>query len=148
LDTACVDHGCKGSRGEYSTCWYGGRYIGKHVRALIIHTGEQPNGRFALHSCDNKRCINPEHLRWGTHSDNMKDAVERGRHANNLRNFAQTENRKRGAEQRAARWTELQVLTMRACYAAGETQTSIAGRFGCRQSDVSRIVRKEYWKHI
>ena len=33
-----------------------------------------------LHSCDNKKCINPEHLRQGTHEDNMKDVVARRRH--------------------------------------------------------------------
>lgn len=42
------------------------------------------NGRFpekdTCHSCDNRRCINPAHLRAGTRSDNMRECVERGRH--------------------------------------------------------------------
>lgn len=39
---------------------------------------------FALHSCDNGMCVNPSHLRWGTQSENIMDAVRRGRHVNNL----------------------------------------------------------------
>lgn len=33
-----------------------------------------------LHECDNPRCCNPEHLKVGTMSQNMKDCVARGRH--------------------------------------------------------------------
>lgn len=32
----------------------------------------------AMHSCDNKRCINPEHLQLGTQSQNVLDAHSRG----------------------------------------------------------------------
>ncbi len=34
---------------------------------------------YALHSCDNSRCLNPAHLRWGTHAENMQDALDRER---------------------------------------------------------------------
>jgi hypothetical protein len=47
--------------------------------ALVIHTGEDRLDRMALHTCDNPRCCNPHHLYWGTHTDNMRDKVRRGR---------------------------------------------------------------------
>jgi hypothetical protein len=33
----------------------------------------------ALHTCDNKMCVNPDHLYAGDHSQNMRDAYARGR---------------------------------------------------------------------
>ena len=47
---------------------------------LELFTGEPPNNRQALHSCDNHICCNPHHLRGGSHQDNMNDMKERERH--------------------------------------------------------------------
>lgn len=53
-----------------------------HQVALFITTGPAPDGKpFACHSCDNPPCCNPQHLFWGSNSDNQQDAVSKGRHA-------------------------------------------------------------------
>jgi len=38
-----------------------------------------------MHICDNRKCINPKHLKLGTRSDNMKDCVSKGRHVSPMR---------------------------------------------------------------
>ena len=43
--------------------------------------GEWPDGLEMLHSCDNRRCINPDHVRPGTKEENGGEMAERDRSA-------------------------------------------------------------------
>lgn len=51
-----------------------------HRISYHIFTGKKPSSNLEIcHHCDRKGCFNPEHLFEGTHSDNMKDAIKKGR---------------------------------------------------------------------
>lgn len=52
--------------------------INSHRLAAILSFGPPTNGQYVLHSCDNRLCCNPSHLRYGTQRENMKDSIERG----------------------------------------------------------------------
>lgn len=52
-----------------------------HRISYRIFVGDIPSGMFLLHSCDNPGCVNPNHLRPGTNSENVQDMISRGRNS-------------------------------------------------------------------
>lgn len=61
----------------------------KRSKMLLAHrvsyqlaNGDLTDVDFVLHSCDNPQCVNPAHLRKGTQSENIKEAIEKGRKFN------------------------------------------------------------------
>lgn len=78
--TACIDHGRGGDKQGYAQT-HGTRLHRKVYAAKMGLTLEQIKGVTVRHTCDNTRCINPDHLIGGTMLDNARDRVERGRSA-------------------------------------------------------------------
>lgn len=58
-----------------------GRIEKAHRVSYIAFVGEIEDGNMILHSCDNRACVNPAHLRQGNQSENMKDMWDRNRRA-------------------------------------------------------------------
>ena len=50
-----------------------------HRASWILHYGKIPDGKYVLHTCDNRICSNPKHLYLGTSIDNNRDLLLRNR---------------------------------------------------------------------
>ena len=68
--------------GNYPIIKRAGKGQVAHRRVWEELIGPIPTGRVLMHSCDNRRCVNPDHLRIGTQSENMLDMHAKGRAGN------------------------------------------------------------------
>ncbi len=69
--------GCMHPRG-YGKFWMDGAVILAHRAALAIYRSPAPDDLLVCHRCNNKQCVNPDHLYVGTLSDNAKQAYRDG----------------------------------------------------------------------
>jgi hypothetical protein len=123
----------------YGRIKIGGRLVMAHRAAYEAFRGPIRDELLACHSCDNRLCCNPWHIFPGTDSDNMRDAVGKGR---------ARQPDLRGTRHPKARLTDEDVRTIRACVAAGQPQHSVAHSFGISQSMVSLINLGRKWSHV
>lgn len=79
LESGCWEFSGRRSSSGYGSIDHGGREWVASRAAYTVWVGEIPDGLEVLHSCDYRPCINPEHLRVGTHAENMADMVDKGR---------------------------------------------------------------------
>lgn len=64
---------------DYGIFGVNGKLKRVHRISWILVNGAIPDGLDILHKCDNRRCLNPDHLFIGTHQDNMTDKSEKYR---------------------------------------------------------------------
>jgi len=91
--TKQLENGCWSWSGSFFSSGYAQFWQGKKARKASrvsweLFRGEIPVGLYVLHRCDNKECVNPDHLHLGDHSQNMREASERGRHHSGPRHYA------------------------------------------------------------
>jgi len=110
-------------------------WIYAHIYSFLLHGGKLEDGQLVRHTCDNPICSNPRHLIAGTHLDNHRDAMARGRHAFGDRSGqAKINNRK--------------ARLVIECLLKKEPRKSISRRLRVSIDTVHRIARKEHWKHV
>lgn len=123
---------------QYGRMCVHGVTIAAHRASWMAHRGAIPEGMLVCHKCDTPLCVNPEHLFLGTHKDNTRDMVEKGRDE-------PTKATRRGQGSNFAKLTPDQVLSIRA---DDRVQRMIANDYGISQPCVSLIKRFKNWSSL
>lgn len=105
-----------------------------HRYAYLWYIGE-PGKLCVLHKCDNRKCVNPNHLFLGTRRDNNRDRDSKGRGPVGERNWC-------------TKLTAEDIPKIRQLHEEGWKQKEIAKRYGVHQGTISHVVNKTTWKHI
>lgn len=123
-----------GKVGGYGRGKYRGRRYLAHRLSWIAHFGEIPEGMEVCHRCDNPACVNPAHLFLGSHADNMSDASAKGR--------------MRAPRGEACAASKITDAVAKEILSSEESGAAIARRLGISKNVVSRVRRRQTWRHI
>jgi hypothetical protein len=129
LNSEVSPSGCREWKGHLSNKGYakireagGGKMLACHRLSYEAYWGPIPDGMLVMHKCDNRKCIEPNHLVLGTNDQNIMDMVKKGRSSRGL--------------------TCEQALEIRRLGAEGVKQKDIALLMGCAPNTVSRIINR------
>jgi hypothetical protein len=95
------------------------------VYAMLV--GDIADGMNICHRCDNRRCVRPAHLFLGTQSENVIDAMQKGRHS---------------------KLKPSQVHEARSLYREGVKISTIAERLGVKYGTMSDLISGRTWAHL
>lgn len=135
-------------RGAKTSTGYGlTKYKGRCVRAHRLIYCEANfiklfhiDGLCVMHTCDNPSCVNPKHLVLGTHLDNMKDKMAKGRHV-----------QVRGEQQGSSKLSEEDVVYIRSVFSKSSREfgaSALARKFNVHPATINRVVNNLSWTHI
>lgn len=126
------------SQDGYGETSYKSKTIRAHRLSWILERGDIPNGLCVLHACDNRKCVNPEHLFLGTREENCQDMRNKNRHVIPV-----------GSHNGKSKLSEEQVVSIRQMYAnGGWTHRSLGEYFGVNHSTIGFVLRNEAWRHV
>ena len=131
-ENGCIEYTGRLRRDGYAGIKIGERTQLAHRVAYELAKGPIPEGAEIRHMCDNRSCINPEHLVPGTRQDNVDDCTSQLRHT-------------WGERSAHSKLTAEQVYEIRDSPAP---RSELAARFGVRVQTIRAIQIRQKWKNL
>jgi len=124
--------------GGYGHSHRDGRHFYAHRAAYeAMHGDGTADGMVVRHKCDNPPCVNPSHLEVGTHADNARDCLRRGRARRAVGEAAPT-----------AKLTAAAVQEARRLYVSGVIVARLIERWPVKHDTMAKAVRGQTWRHL
>jgi hypothetical protein len=138
----------------YGTIGLGTAEQGKdfaHRASYRIFKGPIEKGCVICHKCDNKKCVNPDHLFMGTQLDNIRDAQKKGRIRKG--DAWKTEARllidQKGEKHGMHKLKEHEVREILIRKKAGPMVIAhVAAEFRVTRGTIRNIITRKNWKHV
>lgn len=122
-------------RGYGRLQWKGKQYKAYRMAWSVKH-GPIPKGGHILHRCDNRGCVNAEHLKLGTNRQNVDDMMTKKRHLGRVMH---------GVKHPLAKLTDDLVRYIRA---SSERGVDLAEDLGVSATAICSARKGKSWKHV
>lgn len=138
-NNGCIEFTGKLDKGGYGVISFKNGDINRPYRAhramfYCVH-GFIDDNKLILHSCNNRKCINIDHLRLGTYQDNSDDAINSNRLP-------------RGEKCYHATMTLNDVKAIRKFYKNGETIKNISTLLKLNYCNVWNVAKNKTWRNV
>lgn len=137
MPSGCIEWQFAKSAYGYGMISYHNKVMSANRLMLILLHGLPETKSVAMHICDNPPCINPEHLRWGSHKENSKDMMAKGR---------QTMPRLYGEAHANSKLTKEAVEFIRKVYGPDYSQKYLAKLFGVGKTTIGNVLSNKIWR--
>lgn len=125
----CINWNGAKNKAGYGITWFKNKWAYAH-RAVV----NAVKGQVVQHTCDNPSCVNPEHLKIGTHKDNSQDMVNKNRQI-------------KGAGSHLSKLLDEHVLDIRFLHGKYSSR-EVAKMYNISKTNVLDIWNRKIWKHL
>lgn len=120
----------------YGYFYLNGRLVTAPRASLLLYKNIEAGSHYACHTCDNRWCVNPEHLFLGSAKDNLHDCIAKGRFIAGNHAGSHNGRAKLGIED---------VKKIRQLAMDGKTRKEILNDYPIKPSQYHRIINNTHW---